>query len=384
MGEVTAQTDSTLSIALQNNSSSSAVYAYITGQAINNNNALFLLQADGITPYYPASPSSTTQPLLVDCGIKLGPPNSTTTVQIPQITGGRIWFCLNVTLTFLLNPGPGLVEPSVSNPSDPNYNKTFDFCEFTFNSSQVFVNISYVDFVCLPISLMLLNTSGVTQHVTGIPPTGLQTVCSQLVTQNAQDGQGWDQLIVKSGSSNSILRALSPNTGIVMNPALFQGYYAPYVAAVWAKYTTQPLTIDTQAEWGTVSGTVCPSTSILTFPSIGTFVQPAAADIFSCSTGPFATSATNTAEMGALAARLSAAFNRSTLLLPISTFPDGETVSAYYGNAITNHYSRILHAVNGDGKGYAFPYDDVGANGGPDQSGSVGDGSPALLTVTVG
>jgi hypothetical protein len=102
-------TASTLNITLQNQTSSSTVYAYITGQAINNNNALVLLQADGKSLYYPTSPSTTGTPLSVNCGISLGVPGSKTTVTIPQIAGGRIWFCVGSPLTFLLNPGPGLV-----------------------------------------------------------------------------------------------------------------------------------------------------------------------------------------------------------------------------------------------------------------------------------
>ena len=220
---VSVATNPTLSIALVNQTTSNTVYAYITGQAINNNNALFLLQSDGQTPYYPASPSSNGTPLAVNCSIALGAPGSTTTVTIPQIAGGRVWFCVNDTLTFLLNPGPGLVEPSSSNPSDPNYNKIWDFCEFTFNSTQLFANITYVDFVSVPIALTLTNTSGGTQHVSGIPADGLTTVCNALTAQNQIDNAGWNQLIV-NGPSGSPLRAVSPNTGIVMNSSLFSGY----------------------------------------------------------------------------------------------------------------------------------------------------------------
>jgi Beta-1,3-glucanase len=374
-----ASTPQTLNFALHNGTTSSNVYAYVTGQAINNNYLLFLLQADGQTPYYPVSPSSTGSPLAVPCDIPLGPPGSTTTITIPQLAGARLWFSVNDKLTFLLNPGPGLVEPSVSNPSDPNFNKTWDFCEFTFNQYQLFANITYVDFVSLPISLSLLNTSGATQSVTGIPADGLDTICAGLQAQNAADGAGWNQLIVNNNGTN--LRALSPNTGIVMNPSLFSGYYNSYVQAVWSQYTNTPLTVDTQAQWGTLTGNV--SNSLLTFPGVGTFSQPSAGDIFSCSTGPFAASPNNTAEMGAITARLAAAFNRSTLLIN-SQQPDEEVTSNYYQTAPTNHYSRIVHAANTDGRGYAFPYDDVGPSGGQDQSGSVSDGSPALLTVSVG
>jgi hypothetical protein len=365
----------TLNIALENKTSSSTVYAYITGLAINSGNALVLLEADGHTQYYPTSPSSTDSPLGVDCAIQLGPPGSTTNVVIPQIAGGRIWFSVDTPLVFLLNPGPALVEPSVTNPSDPNIQTRWDFCEFTFNSSELFTNISYVDFVSLAISLTITSTSGATQQVSGIPENGLDTVCAGLIAQNAVDGAGWDKLIVSSGGQN--LRALSPNNGIVLNSSPFSGYYDNYVNQVWSKYSSSTLYINTQAAWGTVSGQVVGD--MLTFPGVGSFARPATRDIFSCSTGPFAV---HSAEMGDLAARLSAAFNRSTLLIE-SIEPSG-TPADYYQNPTTNHYSRIVHAASLDGRGYAFPFDDVGPNNGPDQSGSIYNSNPSLLTVVLG
>ncbi|KAF4626970.1 hypothetical protein G7Y89_g11180 [Cudoniella acicularis] len=264
-------TNSTLNIALQNSSNTNTVYAYITGQALDNNNALVILEADGQTPYYPTSPSSNGSALAVNCSIPLGASGSTVNVTIPRIAGGRIWFCMNDELTFLLNPGPGLVEPSVSNPSDPNYNKTWGFCEFTFNDTQLFANISYVDFVSIPIALTLTNTSGATQHVSGIPANGLQTICDGLVAQNNTDGAGWNQLIVND-SSGQPLRALSPNTGHVLNSSLFAGYYDSYVNAAWSQYTNQTLSVDTQAAWGVLTGNVV--NGLLVFPGVGTFSPP--------------------------------------------------------------------------------------------------------------
>ena len=371
-----AATATTLSVALKNNTTSNTVYAYVTGQAINDGNALVLLESDGQSLYYPASPSAPGAPLAVDCAIPLGGPGSTTTVTVPQIAGGRVWFSIGSPLTFLLNPGPGLVEPSVSNPSDPNIDLMWDFCEFTFNSSQLYADITYVDFVSIPIAISLTDTSGAVQNITGIPADGLDTVCSGLIAQNAADGAGWNQLVVTSGGSN--LRALSPNNGIVMNSSLFSGYFQPYIDQVWSQYASQSLTVDTQASWGSVTGQV--SGGELTFPGLVGYAQPAAADIFSCSTGPFANTA---GEIGAVSARLCAAFNRSTLLID-SDQPDGENASDYYQNSITNHYARIVHAANSDGLGYAFPYDDVAPTNGANQSGYVSSGSPALWTISVG
>lgn len=376
LGSRASATSSTLQIALQNTTTSSAVYAYVTGNAIDNGNALMLLEADGHTVYYPSSPSATGAPLGADCAIPLGAPGTTTTVTIPHIAGGRLWFSVGGPLTFLLNPGPALVEPSVTNPSDPNVNLSWDFCEFTFNSSQLYANITYVDFVCLPIAMTLTNSAGAVQSVAGMPADGLDTVCANLVAQHDTDGAGWNQLVVTANGKN--LRALSPNNGIVMNSSLFSGYYQPYVDQVWSTYASRSLTVDTQASWGSASGSV--SGGVLEFPGVGSFAQPSAADIFSCSTGPFANAS---GEMGALIARISAAFNRSTLLID-SDQPDGENPADYYTAAVTNHYARIVHAANLDGRGYAFPYDDVTPNGGTDQSGYVADPNPVLWTVAVG
>lgn len=365
-----------LNISLQNTTSSSTVYAFITGQAIDNNNALFLLQADGHTPYYPASPSSTLAPLGVNCAIPLGAPGSTVQVVIPHIAGGRIWFSIDKPLTFLLDPGPALVEPSVSNNSDPNIQITWDFCEFTFNSSQLFANITYVDFLSIPISLSLTNTSGSTQHVSGIQAGGLDQVCSQLKAQNATDGAGWDKLVITTTGGQN-LRAVSPNMGIVMNSTLFSGYYDNYVNQVWTQYSNKSFSVNTQATYGTLSGEV--QNGLLVFSNAGSYAKPSTQDIFSCSTGPFVFTPP---ALAAITPRLAAAFNRSTLLTE-EVQPSG-TPASYYQNPVTNHYSRIIHAVSSDGRGYAFPFDDVVPDGGTDQAGTVYDPNPSVFTVYCG
>lgn len=373
-----------LSIKLFNSTTSSNVYAYITGLALNNNSAVMLLQSDGHTPYYPASPSSNGAALSADCGIKLGAPGTSRTVTIPLMAGGRIWFGVGSTLSFFLNTGsngPGLVEPSVSNPSDANYHLTWDFCEFTYNSSQLYANITYVDFVCLPIAMTLTSTSGSTSHVGGLPVNGLDTICKGLIAQNNVDKAGWDQLVIKNNGAN--LRALAPIKGMVFNSSLFATYWNSYIDAVWAKYVSSPLTIDTQVQWGQVSGNTSNDRTHLVFPA-GSFPKPTSTDIFGANSGAFAPQANNTAELLNIGARLDAAFNRSTLLINDHQ-PANENVSTYYKNAITNHYARIVHAANVDGRGYCYPYDDVaGNNGGADQSGFVADGSPASLLITVG
>jgi hypothetical protein len=127
-----AQTPATVSVSVQNNTLSDTVYAFVTGQALDNGNALMLLEADGQTPYYPSSPSAAGTPLAVDCAIPLNASGGApVTITVPQLAGARLWFSIGTPLTFRLNPGPGLVEPSVSNPSHPNIGQPRDLCELT-------------------------------------------------------------------------------------------------------------------------------------------------------------------------------------------------------------------------------------------------------------
>lgn len=375
---VSNMTPETLTVALQNRTNSPNVYAYITGLAINNNYAPVFVQADGRTIYFPTSPSQPLSPLAQDVAIPLGAPGNTVHATIPRIAGGRIWFSVDARLTFYINPGPAVVEPSVTNPTDANINVNWSFCEFTFNDAQLFANISYVDFVSVPVSLSLTNGAGHTQTVPGMSPNGFTTVVNELRAQASRDRRPWDQLI--HSHNGRPLRALSPNNLLVGNANAWGDYWDGYIQQVWSRFTNQDMIINTQAAAGNLRGRVV--NGELTFPSAGSFSRPTAKDIFSCSTGPFATGP-NPAR-NAVIPRLAAAFNRSTLLLAPDQFPNGSHPGDYYKNGVTNHYSRIVHSVQRDGRGYGFPYDDVVPDGGSDVAGTVFDGNPRLFTVAVG
>ncbi|TLD05905.1 uncharacterized protein PgNI_08968 [Pyricularia grisea] len=381
-------TPQSMPFALRNNTTSSTVYAYITGLDVSNGSRVVLVQRDGKSLYYPASPAADLQPLQTDCAIPLGAPGSTTTVTVPRISGGRVWFVQDATLTFLLNRGidsggsAALVEPSIMNPADPNYQLNWSFCEFTLNEVELFANISYVDFVNHPIALVLESNSSATQRVEGMPADGLATVAQKLTDQNVKDGAGWDKLLIRQTGSSKLLRAVSPNTGMNLFSGLFATYYDGYVDQVWQKYSSTDLTVNTQFTWGVVKGRV--ANGLLAFGSVGSFGRPSSRDIFSSDSGAFAPPAgVNQEQLRNIAARLAAAFNRSTLLINANQ-PDGEHISTYYTNSVTNHYSRILHEVNIDKRGYAFPYDDVVPSGGGDQAGTVNDGNPKVLTIVLG
>jgi hypothetical protein len=280
-------------------------------------------------------------------------------VSIPQLAGGRIFVSIGKKLTFLLNPGPALVEPSVLNQADPNINTDWSFCEFTFNGA-LYANISYVDFVAIPISLALKNRGGQTQTVPGMPANGLDTVCNKLREQSDKDGvAGWRNLIITRDGRN--LRALSPNSSLGSKPNDFKNYFEPYVDQVWNRYKASTLTVRTADNVLNTSGRIAGNGGDLTIDNTG-FGRPSTKDIFSCDTGPFVTGADR--RRNVIIPHLCAAFNRSTLLKNTTTpAPQGD----FYKESVTNHYARILHEVAIDGRGYAFAYDDVNSAEGKDQ-----------------
>jgi hypothetical protein len=364
---------STCALTLANHGSS-PVNAYITGRE-QGTDRLMLLRADS-TPYYPESPSAPQTPLPVDCAIPVGAQGEAN-LTLGQMYAARIYFVKNDTLAFYVNPGPALVEPAFANPADANYSKVWSFCEFTFNPSQIFVNISYVDLLtALPIGLNLVGDA--THTVAAAPAGAVDAVADALVAQKNADGQPWDALVIRDGGGG-VLRVVAPQDHMASDPGAFSTYWDAYVGQVWDKYASTDLRVDIQGGRGVFTGRV--NGGVLTFNDGSTFTRPASKDIFTCNDGPFANNPGDSDIKKGILARLAAAFGRSTIL-DFPDQPNGTKESDFYQNPTTNHWARIVHANTPIG--YAFPYDDVCPDGQPDVSGAASDGNPQHLTVTVG
>lgn len=294
--------------------------------------------------------------------------------------GARVYFVRDDTLDFFLNPGPALVEPAFATAADPNYGRTWSFCEFTFNPDQLYANISYVDLVtALPIGLSL---TGTTNHtVAPLPDGAVDKIAADLTTQAAKDGQPWDKLVIH-GSDGKVLRVVSPQhlmASASPGATPFGDLWTGYTDQVWEKYSSTDLTIDLQGGKGSLKGRV--SGDVLTFDGGHTFAKPDSKSIFTCNDGPFANNPGDPDDKKALLARIAAGFNRSIMLTHPSQ-PNGTTAADYYQGDVTNHWARVLHANSPIG--YAFPYDDVVPDGQPDVSGAANDGNPVRFTVSVG
>ncbi|WP_435177458.1 beta-1,3-glucanase family protein [Actinacidiphila sp. bgisy145] len=364
-----------LPLKLANNSGQGTVYAYVSGS--DSSGWPVFVSSDGTAHRLP-NPSSTVTPI-ADYSIALGASGSSVTVNLTDyVIGGRVWFSIGQKLQFFVNPGtpPGLVQPALVS-SDPNWNTNWTFCEFTFNSANLYANISYVDMVALPISMASTGASG-NQSVSPLPTGALASIASGLQSQHAADGAPWDHLVV-TDSSGGVLRVLSPSHA----PVDFGGYWDDYLNRVWTHYASTPLTVNGQGSIGSYSGTV--SGGAIVFSGLNdngvAFTKPSAVDIFGCASGPLYNSGADA--RGAVAARLAAAINRSSLLVSGgNNQPDGVSASQYYQDSVTNHYARLVHQYANIG--YAFPYDDVGPTGQAPVDGHIQDGAPTSWTVSLG
>lgn len=370
---------SELNATIVNRSSTDTVYAYIVGLSPTNMRWT-MVTADGQSTYQPPTPGSNHTPLAQDCSIALGTRGSAgKAIKIPRLISGRIFFSYDEKMQFFMDTNGGFVMPSEKNVNDPNINVQWTFAEFTFNSVELYGNISFVDVLSIPVAFELETSDGTgKQYVPGLPNGAMERVANKLIAQKQRDGGDWDKCLYYNTASD-LVRVLSPNDAVQIHPSAFNTYLDPYINQVWAKYTNEDLIVNTnRVEWGTKTGRV--TGGVLDFGGGITFAKPSTQSIWSCSIPPWTT---GNDEQGNITARLTAAFNRTTLLVN-ATQPNGENPMTYYTSPLTNHYSRIVHEEVYGNLGYAFPYDDVHPEGGISYEGRVQSSSPLKWTLTVG
>jgi hypothetical protein len=369
------------------NNIASGLKCYVTGQDPNKNLAPAMLQNDG-TWYYPTSTGEVgkPQPITADISIPMNDKGQTTDIQIPgYLISARVWFAVGDLQFFAIANADGsysVAQPSESNTADPSIGISWGFVEFNYaEESGIFANVSYVDFVGLPLGLSLTNSTGAVQTALGLPSTAVTSICGDLKTQADKDGKPWDKLC--QSINGTTLRVLSPYTYMRAGNTGFDDYFSDYVDKVWTQYSSTGLTILPQNGNPNVTCTVSGDT--LGCPGDNkNYTKPSSADIFGCSSGPLTVNDGDTAFHRAAVPRLCAAFHRATFLLDGGDVQPSLGSKSYYTADVGNFYSQIVHKYEVDGKGYAFSYDDINPAGNENASGSVSSDNPILMTVTVG
>ncbi|WP_217251345.1 glycoside hydrolase family 64 protein [Streptomyces sp. AC602_WCS936] len=264
-----------------------------------------------------------------------------TTLSLPYLSG-RIYVSLGAKLKFKV-VADGAGKPALQYPagwvkSDPNYGVLHDCAEFTHNSSGMFCNTTMVDMFSVPLSIRLTGTKDQTTGT--VRPGGRAAVFDAV-----RSVEEFAPLVVDD------TRVIAPGHGL--DAGLFpEDYLAPYIDEVWSTYTGRDLRITTNA--GTFTGRVRGGRLTFDGPAQVSFAKPSTRDVLFCDG---ALAAPNDGTTGPVAAVLGAGFNRSTL---VSSADQPTTDPAtFYRTALTNHYSRAVHAATEDGRAYGFAFDDV-------------------------
>jgi len=376
-----------LPLSLVNNFDGDQINCYVTGA--DPDNKVVMLKPDGSWLYPSAGGSATPVSISEDVAIPLGAKGETKEITLPDyISSGRVWFAEGELEFFVVSAdgGESLVTPSAVNLEDPSADVNWGFVEMT-NTEEggIYANISYVDFVGMILSMSLQTGSNGTQTTKGLEADAVEKICNDLKLQTGKDGQPWEEMCVL-GTSGTPLRVLSPTDfGAGGNgTGAFETYWTDYVDQVWDKYSSEPLTINTQADAGEISCQVNGDELTCEGDDNRGYAKPEAADIWGCNSGPFGIEEGDSDTHKAVVPRLCAAFVRSTLLLDGGNTQPGPSDDQYYTTNPTNHYSRIVHKYETDNKGYAFAYDDVNPDGNENASGVVSDADPQKLIVYVG
>ncbi|KAF4466552.1 glucan endo- -beta-glucosidase [Fusarium albosuccineum] len=372
-----------LPLKIVNNFSGGNVKAYISG--LDSDGTVVFIGADGNLIYPRSGGSLIPVEITENIAIPLPPQGETLDFTLPiSMSSGRVYFAdgdLHFYMVDIGN-GDGLVQPSVTNLQDASAGVNWGFVELTYTNGALYANISYVDFVGIVLGMMLSVKDGSTQSTAGLEADSVTKICNDLIKQKEADGRAWTFMCI-ANSEGKPVRVLSPGNQYDLEPITFEDYWNSYVDEVWSKYSSQTLTINTQTEAGKVACRVNGDELTCDGDNRG-YAKPNTKDIWGCNSGPFAILEGDNGIHTAVVPRLCAAFVRSTLLLDGGDVQPSLGSDSYYKVDPTNHYSRIVHNYEVDGRGYAFPYDDVNPDGNENASGVVSSGQPDVLTVYVG
>jgi hypothetical protein len=324
-----------------------AVYLYVIGTNLTTGK-LGYVNSGGTFAAWPAGANPPSAAPDVSIG---GPGNgATTTLEVPKDLSGRIYFSLGQKLQFFLTPD-GLVQPAPWNSSDTNANTLFDWSEFTYNDSGLWLNSSQVDMFAIPHTVSVSGQSG-NQSTGTLVADGRDNVINGMKSAGLTGA-------VTTRSDGTVLRVLSPGKAADAG-AISSTYLDSYITSAWNAYTGKTLTVVPFADqpntkyFGKTSGTTMAFTDS-SGAQVATFQKPASSNVWGCDGN---LGAPNDNVVGPIARTLCAALTRGTLGT-VDTQPSTDA-SQFYQNSPTDVYAKLVHANMADGKAYAFAFDDVG------------------------
>jgi len=327
-----------------------AVYLYVIGIQLSSGRLGYVNQGGTFSPWTGGALPPVPAP---DVSIPGAGTGGTTTIQFPRGFSGRVYFSLGEKLKFFLTPD-GLVQPAPWAGGDANQNILFDWSEFTYNDSGLWLNSSQVDMFAVPHAVSVTGASGATRRTGDLVANGRDNVINTI-----RGTSGWANT-VSTRSDGTVLRVLAPGKAAGAG-LLSSTYLDSYIASAWNAYTGRDLTVVPFTDQPNTRYTGRTSGNVMRFTNtsgaqVASFNRPSSASVWGCD-GDLP--APNDQVVGPISRTLCAALNRGTL----GTLDTQPSLNAadFYKNNPTNVYAKVVHANMQDGKAYAFAFDDVGA-----------------------
>jgi hypothetical protein len=174
-GEVGAQ--ATLGLNFVNNFGG-PINAYITGK--DESGRVVFVRGDGSLLYPSSGGSATPVPVGQGGRIALAAGQNFNMVLPIALESARIYYSAGDLIFGVVRTpiGDGLVQPAPNNPSDPSAGINWGFVELTLlPNGTLYANISYVDFVGLPLGMELtVNGGDTTKSALGFRPCPLTNI----------------------------------------------------------------------------------------------------------------------------------------------------------------------------------------------------------------
>ncbi|ASG25222.1 immunoglobulin I-set domain protein [Nitrospirillum viridazoti] len=300
-------------------------------------------------------------------------------LKLPKMDSGRVFIALGEPLYIKIlmdaNNQVGYAGPNPLNGTDPNINVYYDWYEFTYNASGLWINTTQVDQFGLPLLVDVYGANNTFHKQTGI---------------NQSRAALYDAYIAETPAAFhsaplSPYRIMAPYNGTFDVGQANATYFDGYVDQIWAFYATNTLTIDMwggarrfvgQVQGGQVQG------GQMVFSEVdlkngayvgGSYIvnKPTTQDVLR---GAGALHTGNDTEL-ALEAQLCAAFNRHIM----DNAGAWATPSVWYSAAPANFYAKFWHDHSVGGLAYGFAYDDVS-----DQSSTITTDTPEHAVFGIG
>jgi|GEM_PF-5800873 len=349
----------------------------------NDQSQFEFLNKNGSMTLFASGNSATDMPLSKCFPGSVGKSAKGAKLIVPVLPGGRLWIALNGKLKLTGVSGGGFIQPTGWTPGGPGYNVPWDFIEISSNNPGIFVDITRVDMLGLPLNLEVLPTSK------SSPWTKVGENLSnytKMLTAFAGDVP-YNKLV-------TTVPSFSPKVPRIINPSHFADfpdvfndgnyYEGGYVNKVVAYYQNPK----NQITYGTAyKGPYCPGSwtstsdgSNFVFKQGTSQAYTFPASLYSASY-IFEDNPGTTYEAGTcpylLDKILLQELNRGVAMK--KNHPVTNTSNFYPKNEIDNQYACILHNNSLHNATYAFAFDDA-----DNQASAYGNSAPTQIQLTIG